>query len=563
MNFLIFTASYILISISVIGYGLIFNTTIFKYQKRINFGYAGILGIFILMIYSYISSFFISHNIYHNTLIILVGILFFCLNFIRNFKINKSNYLILLLVFSTLFIANLAFKTNEDFPYYHFNYTMLLVEGSLPFGIGIFNHGFRTPSSLFYLNSLFYLPFIKFYSFQMTAILIMGLCNFVLLRKIFNFTKKNKLNFINYLTLLSFTFINVVFYRIAEHGTDRSAQILIFVLIIELLILVNFFSIKTYKKNFCRILLLIAITISLKAFYILYLVFVFYALFFLYKKIKLLKIIQDNLILLLSFGILIFLVLLTNLQNSGCLLYPVKFTCLGELPWAFSEEELKQMSIHYENWAKAGAGPGFRVMDAETYIQNFNWVGNWMKLYFQEKGLNTTGGILSIALITIFIFYSKTKKIDKKNKFKFILFIIFLLFIEWFWKHPAFRYGGFCLLALLIFFPTSLMIERYYHKTFNTRVIALVILTTLIFVSRNISRISSEIEKYDYQPIKTVFYYVNTDGNENYFVQNKIIYNLINAFNECNKKQNNTKYNCDLINKKIGTAYNKYFFKKN
>tara|TARA_A100001015_G_C15034008_1_gene734897 strand:- start:1297 stop:1872 length:576 start_codon:yes stop_codon:yes gene_type:complete len=190
MNFLIFTASYILISISVIGYGLIFNTTIFKYQKRINFGYAGILGIFILMIYSYISSFFISHNIYHNTLIILVGILFFCLNFIRNFKINKSNYLILLLVFSTLFIANLAFKTNEDFPYYHFNYTMLLVEGSLPFGIGIFNHGFRTPSSLFYLNSLFYLPFIKFYSFQMTAILIMGLCNFVLLRKIFNFTKK-------------------------------------------------------------------------------------------------------------------------------------------------------------------------------------------------------------------------------------------------------------------------------------------------------------------------------------------------------------------------------------
>ena len=86
--------------------------------------------------------------------------------------------------------------------------------------------------------------------------------------------------------------------------------------------------------------------------------------------------------MLLSFGILIFLVLLTNLQNSGCLLYPVNFTCLGELPWAISEEELKQMSTHYENWAKAGAGPGFRVMDAETYIQNFNWVGNWMKLYF-------------------------------------------------------------------------------------------------------------------------------------------------------------------------------------
>ena len=29
--------------------------------------------------------------------------------------------------------------------------------------IGRFNHGFRTPSSIFYINSLFYLPFAEYY----------------------------------------------------------------------------------------------------------------------------------------------------------------------------------------------------------------------------------------------------------------------------------------------------------------------------------------------------------------------------------------------------------------
>ena len=40
-----------------------------------------------------------------------------------------------------------------------------------------------------------------------------------------------------FLTFLSFLFINIFFYRIAEHGTDRSAQILILLLFIEVLTL--------------------------------------------------------------------------------------------------------------------------------------------------------------------------------------------------------------------------------------------------------------------------------------------------------------------------------------
>ena len=273
MNITIFTFSYFLIGISIIGYGLLFKS--FQNSKeKINFGYAGVYGLFVLIIYSYISSFFIAHSTNHNAIIIILGLLFFLLKIRKIYKFNREGLLLSFLIFSTLYISALAYKTNEDFPYYHFNYTMLLTEKPSMLGIGAFNHGFRTPSSLFYINSIFFLPFIKFYSFHMAAILFMGFANLILIQKLINFIKKNKCNFITYLSLLSFIFINIVFYRIAEHGTDRSAQILILILLIEILTLINFFDINKYTSRFQKILILTGIIISLKAFYILYIVFI-------------------------------------------------------------------------------------------------------------------------------------------------------------------------------------------------------------------------------------------------------------------------------------------------
>jgi hypothetical protein len=51
--------------------------------------------------------------------------------------------------------------------------------------------------------------------------------------------KQKKYDKFFFLSLFFFMFTVIFFYRIAEHGTDRSAQILIFLLIIELLILIN------------------------------------------------------------------------------------------------------------------------------------------------------------------------------------------------------------------------------------------------------------------------------------------------------------------------------------
>ena len=104
----------------------------------------------------------------------------------------------------------------------------------------------------------------------MGAILIFGTSNLILIFKLKNDYHNKKFDFIFYLTLLSFLFINIFFYRIAEHGTDRSAQILILLLFIEVLSLYRKSIIE--EKIFSKILILLGLIVSLKAFYVLYLV---------------------------------------------------------------------------------------------------------------------------------------------------------------------------------------------------------------------------------------------------------------------------------------------------
>ena len=38
------------------------------------------------------------------------------------------------------------------------------------------------------------------------------------------------------------------------------------------------------------------------------------------------------------------------------------------------------------------------------------------------------------------------------------------------------------------------------------------LLSTFIFLSKNISRINNEIDKYNYKPAKSSFFYLNKDG---------------------------------------------------
>ena len=455
-NLYIFVLYYLSIPISLIGYGLFFFSINKNFKISLNYGYAGLTGILILCIYSYLSSLFIAHSELHNIFILLLGLICFFSSKLKNNNQNKILFVLLIIYF----LGFLIFKTHDDFPYYHFNYTYYLTQMPTAIGIGNFNLGLRTPSSIFYLNSLFYLPNIKYFLFQMAAFSIFLFSNIILLNKILDKQLNNKFNFLTYYYLLSFIFINIFFYRISEHGTDRSAQILVLILIGEILFLVNFKNI--IEKIISKLFLLIAIIISLKAFYVLYIIFFLIILFNLTKKYKLKKTFYyliSNYYLYL-FIILFILILGTNFINTGCLVYPLNITCFDENIWAISKAEVKELNDWYEQWSKAGAGPNFRVDNPEIYIKNFNWVNNWINEYFFTKVSDFILG-LAILSLTVFVYfrpYIKNVTIYKRNII-FTLVLILILFLEWFYNHPSLRYGGYCIIASFIFVIISTKLE--------------------------------------------------------------------------------------------------------
>ena len=510
-NHTIFISYLAIFLISTIGYGYLFSFFFYKDFKKLNFGYLGILGFFSIILISTTTIFFTSHNYIHNIILHFIGFLAFSINFFNNKKRNYDELKKLLLVFIIMGTGIYIFKNHDDFPYYHLTYTLNLSQNSLLIGTGAFSHGFRTMSSLFYYHSTLYLPMIKFYLFHSGPFFILIFFNYIILSKLFAKFKKKELDIVYFFSLLNFIFVNIVFYRLAEHGTDRSGQVLLF------LIFVIFFEILFLKKTnqdkkilFNFLLVATFLATSMKVLFIIYLILVpivlyrdkFYKDYFVKANLKI------CIVLIFSFA----LNTSNNFFSTGCLIYPEEKTCFFEkFEWSIPEKEVKTMKLHYEWWAKAGGGPGYKSkIKPEIYVKEFNWFKDWVERHFFNKVSDTLLGIIFIALINLILFKNtKKKKIPKRNILMTNL-ILFIFFIEWFLKHPSMRYGGYVLFALPIFIFASKKIETYKvnnKKIFNSTVF-LVLLTLVIYNGRNIIRLNEEINNYSpgYNIIKSPFF---------------------------------------------------------
>ena len=417
INFYTFFVFYSFIICSILGYGFFIIDTVGKSVSFKNIGYIGLTAIFFFTIYSYFTSLFIKHGLYHNIIFLGLGFIFFIIKFKDFIKFSKNDLYITLGIFIYLIVGLFIYKAHDDFLYYHFQYSYYLTQQPTVIGIGNFGLGLRTPSSLFYLNSLFYLPIIKYYTFQITPVLILGFSNLILITKIKNDLKNNKYNFLTIYNLLVFIFINIFFYRISEHGTDKSAQILILILISEILLMINFKGI--IEKSISKLFILIGLIIAFKAFYILYGLLFFVIIYYLFKIKKdflsILNVLIKN-YFFLSFIFLLILLLFHNMLISGCLIYPVSITCFDNNLWSIKIDEVKDLNNWYEQWAKGGAGPNFRVDDPILYIKDFNWVSNWIDIYFFNKVSDFLLGISVLLLISFFVLKSSEKISQKKKK---------------------------------------------------------------------------------------------------------------------------------------------------
>ena len=532
-DLIIFFSFYSASIISTIGYGSYLQRIINIPFNKNCLGYSLLIGFFFLTIYSYFSNFFYEHNIYHNLVVLILGLYLFYLQSHTKF-FSKKNLKITFILFLLLFISFLIFKSHDDFPYYHFPYTYYLTQSSSFIGIGQFNHGFRTPSSLFYFNSLFYLPVIKFHLFHVGSAIIYGSTIFIFFSNIIESIQKKKINYFYYYNLLALIFILVFFYRLAEHGTDRSAQILILLITTEIFKI--FISKKISDYEVSKISILFAITISLKAFYFLYGLILLPLLIFVAKEIgfnNLIKRVFFNRTFYFSLLLLTF-VLITNFLNTGCLIYPIINSCFTNLDWSIQLKEIEFMKLHYEGWSKAGKTPNFVVNDISNYVKDFNWVSNWINEYFFFKVSDFLLGLIVIIIIFFATFNSK-KKIKKKFKKEiiYLYFTVIILLIEWFVNHPTLRYGGYSLVAISLFIPFSILLEKYKNQTnlIKKKTLIIILIAITIFGLRNIDRIINENKKYNYNVFLNPYYKVD----DTHFRIDKKINNLIKNHKDCLK----------------------------
>ena len=527
-----------LIILSLLGYGYTLSDKILNLKNE-NIGIYGINGIFTFILISYFSTQFIAHTKIFNSIILILGIFFFLI-FLKKIFTNKKD----LVLFTLLIIVSLIFilvgKNHDDFYYYHFPYILNLTEFPHQIGLGNLNHGFKTHSSIFLLNSMFHLPGTNYNLFHLGAAYFWLFSNFILIN--FLLSKKIQKNyfFINIFILSSIIFINVFFYRLGEHGTDRSAMILILLLFVFILFFINDNSKKTNLNDLIKMTIIFSLIVSLKAFYIIYLLLLLPILLKIYEKEKTIKIIFNN-AFYASFT-LIFFSLLTNFFNTGCLLFPNINTCFTNMSWSLQPDVITYLNLHYENWAKAGSGAGYENLDKHEYISNFNWFSNWIDKYFFNK---VSDYLLSLLLIIIILFVVfKKNKIKKKilRNYKLVYFIVIFIFLVWFFKHPSLRYGGYHLFLIIFFLPLSLYLENYSFKLINIqkKLFIFLIVILVVFTYRNIHRLNKEFRIYSYNPFIESNYPIDNSGfriSERFLKMIENTSYCINKSDVCNQKE--------------------------
>ena len=148
------------------------------------------------------------------------------------------------------------------------------------------------------------------------------------------------------------------------------------------------------------------------------------------------------------------------------------------------------------------ATPNFVVDNRIDYIKNFNWIQNWLDVYFFNK---MSDYLLSIILLGLIFYFFLKKKVNSQNR-KYFLLITFITFylLEWFLFHPSLRYGGYHLFILLISIPLIIKIEKYELSwiSFKKKAIIFIMISILVFLGRNINRLNKESNVYNYNILK-------------------------------------------------------------
>ena len=493
-----------LIFFSSIGYGILFKKLVFNNNNNSNLFELYLLSIPLLTFIGIFIHFFYKIDFLIIIVVNLLGLLFFI---IYSKKINFNNSLkILFFIKIFLFPFLLGNNLHEDFYYHHLPYLNLINNYKIIFGLVNFNDVLANPyMSWFNYSALFALPPYKFeLNFILNYLFFFSFISFLTIEILNSKFLKVKL-----ITFIILAISIVVFSKIKDHGADVPPQIFIILGFINLLK-------YNYKKEsniylFYSILFFTtSIIFRINSIFILPLLT--YCLFLLVKEDRL---IINN----LKFTIFIIILSLTffskNLINTGCIFYPVNFTCIKTINWSLDPEITSKRMNLLEASSK---GYMFYSKSINTTTNKFVWseaknilnhndylksdVRFWIKYWLMDHDINRLLNIPIISLILIFIIIifvkfrlSKKPEVTKIENFLIILILLSILF--WFLKTPQSRFAGYALFSIFFSLISMKIITKFYYENFfiNKKILIFSLLT--IFSSNFFYNIPNTIKNLD------------------------------------------------------------------
>ena len=474
---------FLFFSISIVGYGFLLKDRILKIN--FNFGEIGILGFFFLYLITNVLNFFVPIHIYLSLGILFIGFVLFINN---HKKVIISKKLLACIIFLLLFISSLTINLHDDALLYQLPYVKYKQEFKIIFGLVYLNDFLAYSHGLYDTMALFKVPF-----FENRLIFIIPIIFFMffILSMIEYLDKKENITytliiFIAFLILFKFT-------RSKEFGTDIPVVALLFLVQIYLLK----FLFKKDDEYFYKMLVMFTLAVLYKLYAALA---IFYFLIFIFNLKKYFYDLVTNKRLIFIFLIFVsFVTFSKNIIQSGCLNFPITFTCIDkqELKWSAG----KEISEWRNEVLKAGVKGWMPYVRENQYKDkifpkqfNEQFKYNFHKYVFKDPDSEKILIILLICLLVISLnFFSEEKNLKIKRPAQFTLFILCSLIpaILWFWLMPYTRYGGYAYLSFsLIILYYSLTFKPYHlFKIANF----ILIFGIIYFLSKNILRINNEL----------------------------------------------------------------------
>ena len=390
-------------------------------------------------------NFFIPLSQLTNTLVYTLIIIIF----LFKTKLNFNKKFFLFLIISSFLTFLLIIKSNVNRPdagLYHLPYISILNENKIFFGLSNIHSRFAHVSIIQYLSAIN-----NNYLFLNNGISIplASIVSFFYLYFFFDvwtiIKNKEHINISKIFSLFILIYISFKITRYSSFGNDAVAHLSYFYLISCILR-------NTLKEvNFSKILLISVFIFINKP--MLGLVFLIPSTIFLiknnFKFIKIFNPIFSLPILLLSIW------LIKNIIISGCVIFPIKNTCIEKLPWT-NIQQIKSSQTEGQAWSKGWPDRDDKKISMQEFSKDFNWVSAWGKKHMKYILNIITPYIVVLLLIIIFI--KNRTKIHKssKSKDKDLLIRLWLSILtsligtfSFFLIFPIYRYGYSYLITLI------------------------------------------------------------------------------------------------------------------